>query len=700
VGRGYLKQLLRFSRWPCVVAMLLALVAATTSAVVHDQPSVEELLKKARAHCDDGDYATALPILDEVINLLQAPDANPQTVASQIATAYELRARVKFETQDLEGAGKDIEAMITASPGHRLADPPARLKNREGEIRRTLVGEVFVTVTPPTASVEIDGRPFVPGSTPVPLLAGPHKITASLEDYKKKDEPFHVAADTTQSVSLTLEREFASLALASVPEGADVYIDGKVLGKTPLTLHGLTVGATPVELRMKCYVTYTSQMDIQKLTNLVYSHKLSPSTGTVIVTTAVPGAAVTLGEKKGETPATFKDVCEGEYDVEVSADYGRYARKLAVKTGETETVTAQLKPVFALLSLTGEKSEPSPDKGNEVLGTVERLGRSGAVGIIRVSAASVDLALGGTTKPGARWLSFDDHENPLGSGQADADTQKALSTESSKALGVQGVATATLATREGIEYVYLSLLASGSGRPDVLKIDLADSGQGRALVERLQQTPELFRPTLGLLAIDVKDVQGAVIARIDVDGPKNLKIGDVITHVNGQELESAGALATMLSKAAPSDLVSLTIRGSAQVIQVPQVLKPRLVSEKDKTALFNTLILAYRAKIASGLTPAVESVVRLNLAVSLMAVGNPAEARKQLELAKENLPSGSGVSKGTAAYLLGVCLEHLREYVEATRQFELASKATYALLTEDGESVSDLALKRLPKAGR
>ena len=151
-----MKQLLRFSRWPCVVAMLLALVAATTSAVVHDQPSVEELLKKARAHCDDGDYATALPILDEVINLLQAPDANPQTVASQIATAINARAQPQGPSVAFAIDDRTIRVTIPAS---ERADRAGFLADvMSADVNASLLDlPAQVIVNPRTGSIIVTG---------------------------------------------------------------------------------------------------------------------------------------------------------------------------------------------------------------------------------------------------------------------------------------------------------------------------------------------------------------------------------------------------------------------------------------------------------------------------------------------------------------------------------------------------------------
>jgi hypothetical protein len=104
-----------------------------------------------------------------------------------------------------------------------------------------LVDGVLVVTTAPTgAHVTVDGKP-VPGETPLVVegirLSGPHEIQATA--------PGRVSASTrlrgeagrlTRSVHLALPSALGTLTVESVPPGAEVQLDGRPVGRTPVTL--------------------------------------------------------------------------------------------------------------------------------------------------------------------------------------------------------------------------------------------------------------------------------------------------------------------------------------------------------------------------------------------------------------------------------------------------------------------------------
>jgi Flp pilus assembly protein TadD len=121
-------------------------------------------------------------------------------------------------------------------------------------------------------------------------------------------------------------------------------------------------------------------------------------------------------------------------------------------------------------------------------------------------------------------------------------------------------------------------------------------------------------------------------------------------------------------------------------------MTPRLVAMNDQSLLFNNLVLALRTRLAtSGATP--DPIVRLNLAVALMRLGNFADALT--ELSRVTLAPGPGVSSGTVHYLLGLCHEQLGRLSEAEKQWRLAAADPDALLTEDGPFVKEAAESKL-----
>ena len=64
--------------------------------------------------------------------------------------------------------------------------------------------------------------------------------------------------------------------------------------------------------------------------------------------------------------------------------------------------------------------------------------------------------------------------------------------------------------------------------------------------------------------------------------------------------------------------------------------------------------------------------------------------------AKNELPAGPGLSRGTAAFYAGVALEHLGYSKEALDEYTQASQDPGAtLLAQDGPKVQDIAKRRI-----
>ena len=88
-------------------------------------------------------------------------------------------------------------------------------------------------------------------------------------------------------------------------------------------------------------------------------------------------------------------------------------------------------------------------------------------------------------------------------------------------------------------------------------------------------------------------------------------------------------------------------------------------------------------------------MLRLNIGIALMRLGNWDDAR--IELERTALPDGPGVAQGTVQYHLGTCYEKLGRFTDAAQAWKKAA-ASAALLTEDGPPVKELAEARLAGA--
>jgi hypothetical protein len=247
----------------------------------------------------------------------------------------------------------------------------------------------------------------------------------------------------------------------------------------------------------------------------------------------------------------------------------------------------------------------------------------------------------------------------------------------------------------------LSLLAAGSGDPDVLDVSLDSPDSIAAAVAQLDRVPAFFKPSAGITAIDVADLSGAMVLAADAKATAaGVRPGDVVTKVNGQAIADATALATLLAGKKADDDLALELKdraGAAKKADVKVFMTPRLLGISDQTLLANRMLLAIRARLASQNSASDEAVLRLNLAAALGHVEAWSDARAELQRVK--LPDGPGVSNGTVQYLLGVSADRLGNRADAETAYKAAA-ASEALLTEDGPAVKDLAEARLAELQR
>jgi formylglycine-generating enzyme required for sulfatase activity len=113
-------------------------------------------------------------------------------------------------------------------------------------------GRVALTTTPDGATVTVDGG--YRGTAPLALNLAPdidHVIAVARPGYAPAHRTVRVKAGQTQNVSISLEEQIGAVDVRSSPN-AEVYVDGTLKGRTPLTL-SLTTTTHRIELRREGY---------------------------------------------------------------------------------------------------------------------------------------------------------------------------------------------------------------------------------------------------------------------------------------------------------------------------------------------------------------------------------------------------------------------------------------------------------------
>jgi hypothetical protein len=251
----------------------------------------------------------------------------------------------------------------------------------------------------------------------------------------------------------------------------------------------------------------------------------------------------------------------------------------------------------------------------------------------------------------------------------------------------------------------LTLLARGSSRPDVLRWSARSQTSVQQVIDRLDLQIPVVRTSLGVDAVDVLRMDGAVVSAVDPAGPSNglIAAGDVIVGVGTSSISTVQDLLTVLSTTADAT-ATVRLRDKSSPVTVPLARVPAVVNVRDDLP-FNVVATELRARLARqqmvrGVSPEDRTPqgIRLNIGVALMALGNCELAQQMFSEVK--LENRRGVSRGTVDYLKGMCAKQSGQLPEARAHFERASQEPDAVLTEGGPTISHLALLELGQIGQ
>ncbi|MFD3006128.1 PEGA domain-containing protein [Thermus tengchongensis] len=281
------------------------------------------------------------------------------------------------EILDVEGSRVRVQGAEGLARALSIVIEPLPPRDWVTDVARYFVGRVTAPPsTPATATLAVDSRPQgaevyldgrLSGRTPVSLSVNPgrHEVELRLSGY----QPYRVTVNPRPGervqvfAQLVPERRQGTLAVTSSPSGAEVYVEGALRGRTPLSL-SLPEGRYAVELRLSGYETYRATVQVRRgeTTRLDVRLNPIPRTGTLLLESSPTGAeAYVNGAFRGRTPLRLV-LDEGTYRVELRAPgYEPYQATVRVERGRETRLSASLRPIR-----TGELFLEARPEGAEV----------------------------------------------------------------------------------------------------------------------------------------------------------------------------------------------------------------------------------------------------------------------------------------------------------------------------------------------
>ena len=129
---------------------------------------------------------------------------------------------------------------------------------------------IMIDSIPRGASVMVDGS--TQGTTPLVVSgvgAGEHNVEVRMDGYFNWQQTIHVISEKTSYVTAVLYPEFWAptagyMMVTSLPETASIYVDGTLMGQTPITLSAVAPGDHIVKLEMDNFQSWEQSVTVRE----------------------------------------------------------------------------------------------------------------------------------------------------------------------------------------------------------------------------------------------------------------------------------------------------------------------------------------------------------------------------------------------------------------------------------------------------
>ena len=219
---------------------------------------------------------------------------------------------------------------------------------------QTQYGTLSVNSDPSGARVLVDDV-FV-GTTPLRYgtLPGTHRVRVEAEGYTPFETDLDIVAGETRGVQTTLqsgptqqpEQSLGQAGFDSTPSGAEVYVDGQLVGKVPLTNVSLVAGEHQARFVLDGVGEDTINFTVRAGSYQNVSGVLQAQQGTLELAGNVGGANVFIdGSRAGTIPngsgrLTFDDLSPGKHEITVTAPgYSTFVGEFEILAGQATSLT-------------------------------------------------------------------------------------------------------------------------------------------------------------------------------------------------------------------------------------------------------------------------------------------------------------------------------------------------------------------------
>ena len=222
-----------------------------------------------------------------------------------------------------------------------------------------------VETDPPGAEILVNGEPKGKGPAELTLPLGRYLVALRLEGHLDWAEEMELEEAGKYPVVVRLQPVAgkARLTVRSDPPGAEVQVDGNLMGRTPVSAEFAT-GARRLRVSLPGYREHVEELRLDDPREYAFDINLRRLVreSSLRVETSPAGADVFLnGEPRGVTPFELK-IQPGEHNVKLRLEeYEDWQQRVRIEEGRDYPIKVDLKPVLkeSILSVTSAPSNAS-----------------------------------------------------------------------------------------------------------------------------------------------------------------------------------------------------------------------------------------------------------------------------------------------------------------------------------------------------
>jgi predicted Ser/Thr protein kinase len=177
----------------------------------------------------------------------------------------------------------------------------------------TKMGQLLVTANVEAAKISVDGHSepdwVTPHSSTIALSAGTHYVVVSKDGYDDYERSLTIEGGKTATLNAHLSVGIGEVIIVTTPPGLDVFIDGKLIGRSP-THQSLNAGDHKYVIQGPGVEPSENSFNLPsgaiKRITLRLGGEVA-ATGIVTVKTIPPGASIMADDRpiEGQTPTSF-----------------------------------------------------------------------------------------------------------------------------------------------------------------------------------------------------------------------------------------------------------------------------------------------------------------------------------------------------------------------------------------------------------